>query len=441
MSPPVRKIEGDRELPPQADVVIVGGGIVGCAAAYFLAKKRLRVVLLEKGNVAGEQSSRNWGWCSVQGKPLTELPLAQLSSSIWDGLAAETGEDVGFRRSGILKLTRDPAELAAWEGWTKQARDFQVPGRILSAKEAGQMVPTSSGWIAGWHSPTDGRAEPALAGPALAQAARRLGATILQDCAARGLETRAGAVSGVVTERGPIQTSAALCAAGAWTSLFCRRHSIAFPQSGVYATACRTTPAPAIIEGAVGCDGFSVRRREDGCYTVAVRLRGRVELNPQALLYANRFLPMLKKRWKNLSFSIAPSLYDGPGALPRWDLDTVTPFERNRVLDPAPDLTLVEKAMTRLRETFPALTGLRIAEAWGGLIDWTPDARPVISPVEKLPGLYIASGFSGVGFGLGPGAGRVVADMVSGDTPPIDLAPFALTRLTGSARSRPGAWI
>ena len=86
MSPPVRRIEGDRELPEAADVVVIGGGIVGSAAAYFLAKKRLRVVLLEKGHVAGEQSSRNWGWCRVQGKPLAELPLAQLSSSTWDGL-------------------------------------------------------------------------------------------------------------------------------------------------------------------------------------------------------------------------------------------------------------------------------------------------------------------------------------------------------------------
>ena len=346
-----------------------------------------------------------------------------------------------FRRAGVLTLTRDPAELAAWENWTQQARDFQVPGRILSAAEAGQMAPAGAGWIAGWHSPTDGRAEPALAGPALAQAARRLGATILQDCAARGLETRAGAVSGVVTERGTIRTSAVLCAAGAWTSLFCRRHDISFPQSGVYATAARTTPAPSITEGAIGCDGFSVRRREDGCYTVAVRLRGRVEFSPQALLYARRFLPMLIKRRKHVSFGIARSLYDGPGALARWDFDAVTPFERTRVLDPAPDLVLVEGAMARLREVYPALRETRIAEAWGGLIDWTPDAMPVISPVEKLPGLHIASGFSGIGFGLGPGAGRAAADMITGDTPAVDLAPFALARLTGTAGSKPGTWI
>jgi glycine/D-amino acid oxidase-like deaminating enzyme len=441
MSPPVEKIESDPELPGEVDVAIIGGGIVGSAAAYYLAKKRLRVALIEKGHIAAEQSSRNWGWCRVQGKPLAELPLAQLSLSTWAGLADEIGDDVGFRRGGVLTLTRDPEELARWEQWTEQARDFQVPGYILSARQVNEMAPGAEPWLAGWQSPADGRAEPSLAGPALAKAAQRHGATVHQNCAARGLETRGGAVSGVITERATVRTSVVLCAAGAWTSLFCRRHGISFPQSGVFATACRTTPGPAITEGAIGCDGFSVRRRLDGSYTVAVRLRGRVELTPQNLIYARQFLPMLIKRRTHVSFGITRSLRDGPGALARWDFNETTPFERTRVLDPKPDIALVEGAMTRLRAAYPALKDLRIEQAWGGLIDWTPDAMPVISPIGQLSGFYVASGFSGIGFGLGPGAGRLAADMVADDVPVTDPAPFALSRLTGASVARPDGWM
>jgi len=99
--------------------------------------------------------------------------------------------------------------------------------KVLSPAESKALTPGSvPDWIGGVHSPTDGRAEPSLAGPAIAEAARRLGATIHQDCAARGLETEAGKVSGVITERGVIRTQAVLLAGGAWSGLFCRRHGL-----------------------------------------------------------------------------------------------------------------------------------------------------------------------------------------------------------------------
>ena len=109
-------------------------------------------------------------------------------------------------------------------------------------------------------------------------------------------------------------------------------------------------------------------------------------------------------------------------------MDEVSPFERVRVLDPAPDPSAMANAPAELAKMFPAFAGLQVVESWAGLMDVTPDVVPVIGPVDRLPGFFIASGFSGHGFGIGPGAGRLMADLVAGDTPVVDPAPFRLGR-------------
>ncbi len=122
MSPAVDVVQSDGRLPPAADVVVIGGGIIGCSAAYFLAKKGLSVAVIEKGRVACEQSSRNWGWCRQQGRDTREIPLIKESLALWGGLNEEVGADTGFRRTGLLYVTKNGAELARWERWRDHAR-------------------------------------------------------------------------------------------------------------------------------------------------------------------------------------------------------------------------------------------------------------------------------------------------------------------------------
>jgi len=442
MGPYVERIEDDGAPPKAADAVVIGGGIIGSAAAFFLAKKGLSVALVEKGHIAGEQSSRNWGWCRLQGRALPEVPLAKHSLATWGRLDNDLQANTGFKQCGGLLLTKDPAEIANWERWTEQARDYQIPGRILTAAEVREMVPgTSEAWIAGWHSPTCGRAEPSRAAPALARGAQATGATLHQNCAARGLEMTGGRVSAVVTERGTIRTSAVLVAGGAWTSMFLRRHGgMAFPQAGIFATVCRTSAAPLVCDATTGSDGFSYRRREDGGYTVAMRARGRVEVTPQALLHATKFLPLLVQQRKAVTLGVGRSFFEGPQTFARWKLDGISPFERIRVLDPEPDMKMVDRAMNGFRAAYPCLSGIKVEQAWAGLIDSTPDSVPVISPVEGLGGVHMAAGFSGHGFSLGPGAGHLVADLVAGDPPAVDPHPFRLSRFSDGTPIIPGRW-
>ena len=119
----------------------------------------------------------------------------------------------------------------------------------------------------------------------------------------------------------------------------------------------------------------------------------------------------------------------------RWRLDEVTPFERVRVLDPAPVPGILAEARANLARDFPGFASMRVADNWAGLMDATPDAVPVIGPVAALPGLTLASGFSGHGFGIGPGAGRLAAEIATGTPPVVDPAPFRLERFARAVRT------
>jgi glycine/D-amino acid oxidase-like deaminating enzyme len=112
----------------------------------------------------------------------------------------------------------------------------------------------------------------------------------------------------------------------------------------------------------------------------------------------------------------------------RWRMDEETPFERCRVLDPKPSDKWTNHALAQLKKDYPVFAKAEIEQRWAGYIDVSPDAVPVISPVEEVPGFFIATGFSGHGFGIGPGAGRLMADLVTGHTPCVDPTPFRLSR-------------
>jgi glycine/D-amino acid oxidase-like deaminating enzyme len=414
--------------------------MAGIAAAYELARRGTSVAVIEKGVVSGEQSSRNWGWCRQQNRDPRELPLAQLAMRIWASLNLETGEETGFRRSGLVYASNKPADIATWEKWGSIARTFGVDTRMLTGAEAAALLPGNSReWAGGVHSPTDGRAEPELAVPAIARAAQRAGAVIVQNCAVRSLETEAGRISGVVTEHGPIRCSAVLVAGGAWSGLLLRHHGFRFLQASVKSTCFYSQPAAAVTEGGLSMQNVALRRRLDGGYTVGLSGQGQLQITPWGLLQAKAFWPTFQERRKGLTFAMGRQFFEGPEALSRWKADSVSPFERVRVLDPAPDRRLIDKGLERLGQIYPQLAGLKVAQAWGGMVDSTPDAIPVIAPVKAQPGLFIASGFSGHGFGIGPAAGRLAADLIRGDAPCVDPVPYRYERMIDGTRlGKPG---
>lgn len=415
--------------PQKADVVIIGGGIIGVSTAWFLAKQGVDVVLCEKGHIAGEQSGRNWGWVRCQGRDRRELPMMIESMNIWRGLEVEIGEDVGFNQGGCLYMARNEKELGKYAGWLATARDFGLDTQVIEGKELDQHVSgASSRWLGAMYTASDAMAEPHKAVSALARAAIRSGATLLTSCAVRGVETQGGRLSAVVTEHGSIQTSTALCAAGAWTSMFCRSLGIAVPQLQVRGTVARTSPADVILKGNVFDKRLGIRRRQDGGYTIA---HGSVLdhfITPSTFRFSLKFMPALLHEMRALRISIGRPFFEELGTPAKWALDEESPFERTRVLNPEPNPQVLKKIRKNLDELFPQLAGTRIVEAWAGMVETTPDVVPVMCEHESIPGFHIATGLSGHGFGIGPGAGKALAGMLTGTDVGIDMSPFRLSR-------------
>lgn len=440
MRQPLDTIPSDAALPKAADVIVVGGGIAGVSATYWLAKQGVSVALVEKGVIAGKQSSRNWGWCRQQGRDKREIPLIRQSVEMWAGMDREIGADVGFRRTGVAYVSNDPQELAEWEEWADYARGHQVHSHVLSSPQVAELLPGSRDkWRGGLHTPNDGRAEPSKAAPAIAAAARRLGATMHQNCAARGVEMQAGRVSALVTEKGSIATSAVLCAGGAWSTLFCRRHGIRLPQLSVRASVLQTTKAPEVAGPNVSTPDFSFRRTQDDGYIVAMSGRGTFPIVPDAFRYLREFWPTFQKRKAKLKLRVGKEFFAAMQTPVNWQFDRPSPFEAVRVLDPAPDESLLRDGLAKFKTMFPGVGEIRIARSWGGMIEASPDVVPVIDQVDGKPGFFLATGFSGHGFGIGPGAGRLAADLITGTTPIVDPTPFRYRRMIDGTRMSPDA--
>src|SRR6476646_1869525 len=183
MAPRVDPVRSDEVLPARADVVVIGGGIIGASTALFLAQKGIRAVLCEKGRIAGEQSSRNWGWCRKMGRDPRELPLIIESLRLWQGMNELVEAETGFRQAGIMYLAETQAELGQLEAWLDHARQYQLDTRIISRGEAAELMPGLTGtWTGALSTASDGQTEPHTAAPAIAEAGRRHGAAILTLC-------------------------------------------------------------------------------------------------------------------------------------------------------------------------------------------------------------------------------------------------------------------
>jgi len=427
------------KLPDNVDVVVIGAGIIGISTAWFLVQAGLRVLVCEKGRVAGEQSSRNWGWIRQQGRDAAELPIMVESSRIWAEIGEELGETVGFKRQGVMYLARTEGELKAHENWLKIAQQHQLDTFIMPGEEVNRRVGAKSGhWKGALVTPSDGRAEPFTAVPAMAEKIQQDGVLIREHCAVRGLDVQAGKVCGVITEHGRVKTNVVVCAGGAWTTSFLGNLGVSLPQLTVRSTVARTALAPEFYSGAAAGGHIAFRRRQDGGYTIAPG--GYTEHFPCAdtFKYMFKFLPALIQTASTLRLNFSGDLIQR--LLPRrtWSVDEPGIFEKNRVLNPEPSKRALKRMRASLIKHVPALAEIPFVESWAGMIDTTPDVVPVMDNIEQYPGLFLATGFSGHGFGIGPAAGKLMAEMVQGKPPVYSLDRFRFNRFSDGTSMQPG---
>ena len=430
-----------RTPPRTSEVVIIGGGVIGVCTALFLARAGKQVTLLEKGRIAAEQSSRNWGWIRQQGRDPDELPIMVEAAQHWRDLAPQLDRDIGLHQGGVTYLAETEAKLETFAAWLPHAQANGLDSWLLDAKQTAAAFPGASKAYAGaLTTASDMRAEPWAAVPALAALAVKEGVRIIENCAVRKLDLAAGRVAGVVTEAGAIRCSSVVLAGGAWSALFLRAQGVSLPQLSVRESVVATNVLPNIHDGAAVDGRLAFRRRADGGYTLAPQSAPDLYIGPDALRAVRHYLPQLRANpfGQRLRVSAPKGFPDAWTTPRRWAADSASPFEKMRILDPTPDHRQLRKALKYFAARYPGLPEVTARSAWAGMIDVMPDIVPVVDHCAQIPGLIIGTGMSGHGFGIGPGMGRVLAAMVMGDAPGHDLHRFRADRFSDGSPIRLG---
>ena len=258
------------KIPESSEVLIVGGGIAGITTAWFLNKAGVEVTVCEKGIIAGEQSGRNWGWIRQQGRDQSELPIVIESMRLWQEIADELDEDIGYRREGSLYLCENDAEMANHDGFMSFGPAYGLDTERLNRKQLEGLMPDCPArWRSALYTPDDGRAEPSLAVQAMARTLAKRGVRIIENCAVQQILTHNQQVTGVLSEHGEIRANSVLCAGGAWSTFLLKSCDIRLPQLTVKASVVRTAPGPLLFNGNASGSKVSFRRRLDGGYSVA----------------------------------------------------------------------------------------------------------------------------------------------------------------------------
>lgn len=374
------------------DVVVIGGGISGTAAAYELARAGARVTLLEQGSLASMASGWTLAGVRQSGRHPAELPLATAAVARWEHLGEELDAEIEYRREGNLRLARSPEEVRVIEKIVAEQRDLGLDLTYLPDNAAVREVAPAiaESVLAASYCPTDGHANPIATVQAFAMAAARHGTTLRTGTVVTAIDTSGGRVRGVRTPNGDIAADVVVVTAGVYTARLCAPLGLDLPIQVSQVAVVQTVPLPPLLRQVLGTAGadFAGRQEVGGRF----RLTGGGQLLPHRL----------------------------------EDRD----HDDDLVLPPAADIVA---ALTRGIEVLPALGEAGVARVWGGLLDMTPDALPIIERVPQVDGLVIAAGFSGHGFCLGPVTGHIVRDLVMEGATAFPIQPFMRDRFaTGS---------
>ena len=364
------------------DIIVIGGGITGVAAAEALAREGHAVTLIEKSGLAAMASGRTLGGVRQSGRDPAELPLARAAVSIWAGLADRLQADIEYRRGGNLRLARTPDEVEVIRALVQRQRALGLDLRLLGDNAAVRAIAPalSPNVLAASFCPTDGHANPIKATRALADSARRHGAAIRDDVAAIAIRAARHRITGVDTSAGFMPAESVIVAIGVDTPALLSPLGLDLPLSRKVVCVVQTEPLPACLDQVFGVANADCAGRQE----VDGRLR------------------------------FTGGVADGSSP---------------------PSTDAVRELVARVAHVLPVAGDARIARTWEGWIDLTPDALPVLDAPASVAGLVVAAGFSGHGFCLGPLSGLLCADLALTRAPRLDLAAFRLARFKEGLRA------
>ncbi len=373
----------------RADVVIVGGGIMGAASAFFLRKRGMSVILLEQGLIGQQASGVNFGNTRRMGRPVDQLPLSNRSREIWLKFRELFGDDAELLLNGHLRLGFTPAHEERMARYAQDAKDFGLDMQMMSAKALRERFPYLGPEItAGCYAPHDGHANPRLAAPAIGRAAVRAGAQVFENTEIvrvekDGVEFRVSAADGR-TFHAPV----ALITTGAWGNRISSSFGEPVPMVAKVPHMCVTEPVP---------------------YAIGPTIGAQADVFEQVV-----FLRQVARG----------NIIIGGGGHELADLES-----RRAYVNPSRTLFKLKNAP----RVVPALRSLSIIRVWGGIEGYMADSQPAMGPSGRVPGLYYAFGFSGEGFQLGPGVGDVMAELIHTGATSTPIGHYHIARFAPPA--------
>ncbi|GBD15690.1 Hydrogen cyanide synthase subunit HcnC [bacterium HR26] len=364
----------------RAEVVVVGGGVIGCAVAYELARRGVTVALVEAATVAAGASGASAGGVRQQGRDLRELPIALRAIRRWPHLAEELGADLHYRQDGNLTLAERPEDVSALERRVAEERAHGLDVQMIDQAELRELVPgiAPSVLAASW-CPSDGHALPSLVTHAFARAAARLGARILQQTRVIGIALHRDRVTGVTTTRGEISCRWVVNAAGTWSAEIARMVGFSIRITPRALQMLVTEPMPPRLGPVLGSANrrLSLKQLPGGAYLIGGGWPGRLDL--------------VTRRTLLLPASIAGSARDASAVYP--------PLER-----------------------------ARLVRGWAGIEAIAADEVPILGAAGEVEGFVFACGFSGHGFALAPAIGELIAELITTGCPSLPLDALSPAR-------------
>ncbi|MEM8854707.1 MAG: FAD-binding oxidoreductase [Pseudomonadota bacterium] len=371
------------------DVLVVGAGITGAVAAYHMAQAGAQVHVVDRYGPAAMASGWTLAGVRQSGRDPAELPLARAAVALWPELEDRLGAPTHYRQQGNVRLARTPGEVAVIRRLVETQSAAGLDLTFLpTLSDVRQVAPAvSDAVLAASYCPTDGHADPNATVAAFLNAAARHGATLDTGEAVAQIVVEAGAAKGVITNKRTLAAGRVVLAAGVCVNTILERSGLGpIPITTPLVTVVRTAPVAPVLKPVIGV--------------------------------ANADLAVRQEMSGAIRFTSGTRPHDGA-------FDEV---EGKPVVRPAAER--IAATINGVAHVLPAINQAPVAAFWGGLLDMTPDALPVIDTVSGVDGLVVAAGFSGHGFGIGPITGEIAADLALGRAPRFDTAPFRYRRFS-----------
>jgi sarcosine oxidase subunit beta len=372
-------------LPSSAEVVVIGGGVIGASVAFHLAEAGVDVCLLERDELAGGSTSRAAGGFRAQFSDPLNIALGLRSIDAFLRFGERPGAEIDLHQVGYLFLLDRAEDVTSFEESVALQNELGVPSRFVDLAEVAELCPIAGldGVLAATYCALDGHASPEAVVQGYAAGARAHGAAVLTGCAVGELVTGDGGIRAVETALGAVETSTVVCAAGVWSPQLASSVGVELPVEPYLREVGFTGPHPDLPE----------------------RLPLTVDFSTG--FYFHR---------------------EGPGLLFGM-ADPVQPPGLDVPSDPA----WLEQVMEVAERRLPSLLDMGIAGGWKGYYEVTPDHNALVGESPLVERFLYATGFSGHGFLQGPAVGEIVRDLVLGEVPFVDVSPLAAGRFAHAA--------